>query len=317
MEILNNGRIGMASALTGTMRSGIAKATDFATNRTQFGAKIHTFGTVQEKLARMAMHQYVTESLAFMIANNMDAGSQDYHLEAAISKIFASEAAWYVTDEAIQVMGGMGFMQETGLERVMRDLRIFRIFEGTNEILRLLVGLSGFQYGGQHLKEIARAVRSPVTNMGLLMDETSKRARRAIGLSKMEGVHGELVKQAEDISVTIAALAAVVQHLLLKHKKDIIHQQFQVNRVANSVIELYTAACVLSRASGSLEKNLPTAEHELRLARVWINEACQRARYNLKVSKSVFASDNFRDLRDVSDEMCSQGGVVASRPLGF
>lgn len=56
---------------------------------------------------------------------------------------FASEAAWTVTDEAIQVMGGMGFMKETGLERVMRDLRIFRIFEGTNDILRLFVALTG------------------------------------------------------------------------------------------------------------------------------------------------------------------------------
>lgn len=58
-------------------------------------------------------------------------------------QVFASEAAWTVTDEAIQVMGGMGFMKESGLERVMRDLRIFRIFEGTNDILRLFVALTG------------------------------------------------------------------------------------------------------------------------------------------------------------------------------
>ena len=57
--------------------------------------------------------------------------------------MFASEAAWWVTDEAIQIMGGMGFMKDSGLERVMRDLRIFRIFEGTNDILRLFVALSG------------------------------------------------------------------------------------------------------------------------------------------------------------------------------
>lgn len=83
--------------------------------------------------------------MAYMISGNMDRGSQDYHLEAAISKVFASEAAWYVCDEAIQIMGGMGFMKETGLERIMRDLRIFRIFEGTNDILRLFVALTGIQ----------------------------------------------------------------------------------------------------------------------------------------------------------------------------
>lgn len=73
----------------------------------------------------------------------MDAGFKDYQLEAAISKIWASEAAWYVVDETLQILGGMGYMRETGVEKVLRDTRIFRIFEGTNEILRLFVALTG------------------------------------------------------------------------------------------------------------------------------------------------------------------------------
>merc|ERR1711988_1707632 len=104
MQILNNGRFGMGAALSGTMRTVIQKATDFATNRIQFA----------------------TESMAYMVAGTMDAGYDDYQLEAAISKIFASEAAWFVTDEAIQVLGGNGYMRALGLEKVMRDLRIFR-----------------------------------------------------------------------------------------------------------------------------------------------------------------------------------------------
>ena len=100
----------------------------------------------------------------------MDSGYDDYQLEAAISKIFASEvtfylfilfilfnlfifqAAWDVTDEAIQILGGNGYMKALGLEKVMRDLRIFRIFEGTNDILRLFVALTGIQYAGGHLR---------------------------------------------------------------------------------------------------------------------------------------------------------------------
>ncbi|CAB3373408.1 Hypothetical predicted protein [Cloeon dipterum] len=143
MNILNNGRFGMGAALSGTMRAVIRKAVDHAVTRVQFGHTLKEYGAIQEKIARMAMLQYVTESMAYMISSNMDSGSVDYHLEAAISKIFASEAAWYVTDEAIQILGGMGFMKDTGLERVMRDLRIFRIFEGTNDILRLFVALTG------------------------------------------------------------------------------------------------------------------------------------------------------------------------------
>lgn len=87
MNILNNGRFGMAAALSGTMRSCIKKATDFATQRIQFGRRIDSYGSIQEKLARMSMVHYVTESMAYMISGNMDNGSQDYHLEAAISKV--------------------------------------------------------------------------------------------------------------------------------------------------------------------------------------------------------------------------------------
>lgn len=87
MNILNNGRFGMAAALSGTMRAVTKKAVDHATTRVQFGTRIDSFGTIQEKIARMAVLHYVTESLAYMISGNMDSGSQDYHLEAAISKV--------------------------------------------------------------------------------------------------------------------------------------------------------------------------------------------------------------------------------------
>merc|ERR1712242_554188 len=159
MAILNNGRFGMGAALSGTMRSVITKASEFATQRTQFGGRIDSYGAIQEKIARMSMIHYATESVAYMVSGLMDQGYQDYQLEAAISKIFASEATWFVTDEAIQVLGGMGYMRDCGLEKVMRDLRIFRIFEGTNDILRLFVALTGIQYAGGHLRELQAAVK--------------------------------------------------------------------------------------------------------------------------------------------------------------
>lgn len=115
MNILNNGRFGMAAALSGTMKASTKAAIQHATARVQFGRRIDSYGTIQEKyevklmhntlsyinrcwvnlrLARMAMLHYVTESMAYMISSNMDKGSTDFQLEAAISKVFASEAAW-------------------------------------------------------------------------------------------------------------------------------------------------------------------------------------------------------------------------------
>lgn len=87
MNILNNGRFGMGAALSGTMRASIAKAVDFSTNRVQFGRKIDSYGAIQEKIARMAMLHYVCESMAYMVAGNMDRGFTDFQIEAAISKV--------------------------------------------------------------------------------------------------------------------------------------------------------------------------------------------------------------------------------------
>merc|ERR1712062_427998 len=161
MQILNNGRFGMAAALSGTMRAGITKAVEHATQRNQFGAKIDTYGTIQEKIARMSMVHYATESMAYMVSGIMDSGATDYQLEAAISKVYASESAWFVTDEAIQILGGMGYMKDCGIEKVMRDLRIFRIFEGTNDILRFVCCPHRYSICWWTFKRIAKCCETP------------------------------------------------------------------------------------------------------------------------------------------------------------
>lgn len=123
---------------------------------------------------------------------------------SAFFQVFASEAAWYVCDEAIQILGGMGFMKETGLERVLRDLRIFRIFEGTNDILRLFVALTGIQYAGSHLKELQQAFKNPAANLGLIFGEAAKRAARTVGLSSPPSmshlVHSELASSSNQVA---------------------------------------------------------------------------------------------------------------------
>merc|ERR1719266_2246173 len=203
MQILNNGRFGMAAALSGTMRAGIKKAVEHATQRNQFGSRIDSYGAIQEKIARMSMLHYATESLAYMVSGIMDNKHTDYQLEAAISKVFASESAWFVTDEVIQILGGMGYMKDCGIEKVMRDLRIFRIFEGTNDILRLFVALTGIQYAGGHLRELQKAVQDPISNFGVVMGEVAKRGKQKIGIGAgnmlSDSVHPNLVDQAAQV----------------------------------------------------------------------------------------------------------------------
>ncbi|KAF7231689.1 very long-chain specific acyl-CoA dehydrogenase, mitochondrial [Nothobranchius furzeri] len=321
MNILNNGRFGMAAALSGTMKSVIIKAVDHAANRTQFGNKIHTYGAIQEKIARMTMLQYVTESMAYMISGNMDSGAAEFQIEAAISKIFASEAAWTVADESIQVMGGMGFMKDPGVERVMRDLRIFRIFEGTNDILRLFVALNGFQNAGNHLKSLQKALKNPIGNAGLIAGEITKRAKRKAGLSTgltLQGsIHPELAQSGDLTVKAIEQFGEVIEKLLIKHGKKIIDEQFVLKRVADCAIDLYAMVVVLSRASRSLGQGHPSAQHEKMLCDTWCVEAYDRVVRDVKLLQSAQSKQLFNNMRSISAAVVENRGVVSPHPLGF
>jgi len=302
------------------MRSVITKAADHATQRAQFGSRIDSFQAIQEKLARMSMCQYATESIAYMVAGTMDRGYEDYQLEAAISKIFASEAAWYVTDEGIQVLGGNGYMKSLGLEKVMRDLRIWRIFEGTNDILRIFIALTGMNYAGSHLRELQAAMKKPISNFGVLMGEASKRTRGGLGIgsrnSLVNEVHPNLVSEAGKLCKATEMFGQTVEKLLLKYGKDVINEQFLLTRVADAVIDIYVMACVISRCTQSLNQEVYSASHEEDMTKVWCDEAFCRVEKNLSLVNDPAALNNFQKIVQISQGVSDRVGPVQGHPLG-
>ncbi|KAL7982982.1 hypothetical protein Chor_013588 [Crotalus horridus] len=263
----------------------------------------------------------VENSMAYMISANMDRGASDFQIEAAISKVFGSEAAWTVSDECIQTMGGMGFMKESGVEQVMRDLRIFRIFEGTNEILRLFIALYGFQNAGNQLRGLQQAVKNPFGNAGLLVSEAGKRVRRRAGLGtglSLKGVvHPSLESSSEQAVQAIDLFAGVIENQLLKHGKKVVEEQFMLKQIADSAIDVYAMVVVLSRASRALEQGQATAQHEKVLCETWCMEAHQRITQNLTSLSSSSTQQIFKNFRVISKAMVEKGGVVSPYTLGF
>lgn len=298
------------------MRMCIQRATEHVTQRETFGNKLETYGGVQEKIAKMSMLQYVNQSIAYMLSGNMDLGSNDFHLEAAISKVFASDSAWYVCDETIQILGGMGFMTDTGVERFLRDLRIYRIYEGANDILKLFVALTGMQYAGNHLKEVQKALKNPVGNLGLIFKEVTKKYGFG-GVDVTALAHPSLSSSAKLCGESIDAFGRSVTSLLIKYGKNIVHEQFHLNKIAESAIDIHAMACVLSRASTSIKLNLPSADHEKLMVDAWCVEAHDRVQVNMRKIQSSEFNENFKRMAQISMNACEAKDVVQKHPVGF
>ncbi|KAK6048242.1 hypothetical protein COOONC_14253 [Cooperia oncophora] len=176
----------------------------------------------------MVARHYATESIVYLLAANMDRGIQDYQLEAAIGKVAASENAWYVCDEAIQLHGGMGFMKDCGLERVMRELanlqvalNLDQIFEGANDVMRLFVALTGAQHAGRHLQQVAKEIKSG--GFGTLFGQVVKRATGgSTGADFAAVVDPALTDSAKKLDDCINEFGKTVEKLLMKYKKGIV-----------------------------------------------------------------------------------------------
>jgi len=119
-----------------------------------FARAIGEFGLIKDKIAAMMAETYALESMTYLTTGLVDRNVDDYSVESAICKVYGSEALWRVVNETLQIAAGIGYMQEYPYERMLRDSRINLIFEGTNEILRCFIALSGMQGPGKALADL-------------------------------------------------------------------------------------------------------------------------------------------------------------------
>jgi len=289
MEILNNGRTGLGGGAVGGMKTCIALATKYAKERKTFGQSIAEFGLIQEKIANMAVDCFAAESVVWMVAHYIDSGHSDYSVEAAISKVFASEAMWRTANEAMQIAAGNGYMKEYPYERIVRDSRILTIFEGTSEILRLYIALSGMKDSGQMLKELKAGVddifNNPIKGFGVLTNYTGRRFTQLTSLGR-DRLVGSVPEALQDEALVYEKytleLARMTDVLLRRHGKHIIGKQFAMKRVADVVTDLFVGMCVLSRVASMSAEEGPRYRQALTIARLFTQAAKRRMNQNLR-----------------------------------
>lgn len=281
MSILNNGRTGLGGGCVGAMKECIRLASKQAKERKQFGRPIADFTLIKEKIAKMTVNCFAAESVVYMVSHYIDSKMTDFSVEAAISKVFATEALWETAYEALQVAGGNGFMREFPYEMIVRDARINMIFEGTNEILRLYIALSGMKDAGASLKELQKSVNNifndPIKGFGVLSAYASKKLSELTPLGRDTlSVNSALLEDAAIYEQGTKDFARAVESVLRRYGSDIIGTQLITKRVADSATALFVGLCVLSRVNSMLNARDPeSCTRERAISKIFARQ-CRR-----------------------------------------
>lgn len=280
VNILNIGRIKLAASAIGASKEVVNKSVNYANERTQFGLQISKYGAIRYKLAEMAVKIWATEAAIYragqniddayeaLIAGGMDSGkaklksTEQYAVECAILKVYGSEALDYVVDEGVQIYGGMGYSAEAPMDRSYRDARINRIFEGTNEINRLLTV-------DMMLK---RAMKGELD----LMTPATKVAKELLEIPDFTGDDDEgffapekkVLRNLKKATLMIAG--AAVQKLMMTLEKE---QEILMN-IADMASLVYISETALLRAEKMVCSSSEQACNlQMDIARVYLHEA--------------------------------------------
>ena len=277
-NVLNYGRFKLAAMCSGGARAIVGNAATYAVQRKQFGQPIASFGAIKHKLAEIAIREFAVESMLYRTAGLIDAaidanrptaGStgdgvlaalEEFAIEASILKVAGSEMIDYAVDENVQIHGGNGFVRDYPAERMYRDARVNRIFEGTNEINRLLIPgmlIRRALKGGLPLIPAARRLQDEILTPSFPeppSDEPLDNERRTVAAMK---------------KVALMVLGTAMQ----TYGDKLTDQQEVLTLAADVIIDVFAAESVLLRASqsGRLQSDLKTAAAE-----VYITDAAAR-----------------------------------------
>ncbi|OJW77263.1 MAG: acyl-CoA dehydrogenase [Bacteroidetes bacterium 46-16] len=292
-NILNIGRLKLCAATIGGAKRGVAIATEYAATREQFKVPIATFGAIQHKLAEMTIRAFAADSSLYRVAKWIDekekslleegkpesetllGAAEEYAIECAMLKVIGSEALDYVVDEGVQIFGGNGYSDEYNVSRAYRDSRINRIFEGTNEINRLLtldMYLKRAMKGRIDLMSPAMAVQKELTSIPDFGEDDTPFA-------------AELKAIASFKKAILMCAGAAVQKLMMKIESE---QEILMN-LADMLIDTFQAESILLRAIKMQQNGHEFASLAIDAARTYIADAADRINHSGKCAINAFA----------------------------
>ena len=281
-NVLNFGRFKLGAMCSGGAREAIGEAAKYASTRKQFGVAIATFGAIKHKLGEMTARQYALESMMYRTAGLIDqriAGAPDkqaddpmpmlqaleeFAVEASIAKVLGSETVDYVIDENLQIHGGNGFVHDYPAEGHYRDARVNRIFEGTNEINRLLIPgmlMKKALKGELPLLAAAKQLQDEIMSPSMALPETSDEP---------------LLDETRACTVFKKVVLLVAGTAMQRYGTKLEQEQEVLSYLADILIDAYTAESAVLRARDAAARKLANADAHADAARVTTNEAAGR-----------------------------------------
>jgi len=279
-NILNVGRYKLAVGAVGSAKRALEIATNYAKERKQFKTPLANFTLIKNKLANMAIKTYAAESSVYRtvglfdtalnrLGDKADEGAEvakaiaDYAIECSINKVFATEVLDYCVDEGVQIHGGYGFMSEYEIENMYRDSRINRIFEGTNEINRLLIPDT----------LVKKAMKGELP----LMQAAASLQEELMSYYPQEIEDAPLAAEKHLIDMTRKIILMVAGSALMKYQQAISKEQELLAFSADMLIELYAMDSVVKRTERAIAATgLENAQQKLEMTTVFVQEAFDR-----------------------------------------
>jgi acyl-CoA dehydrogenase family protein 9 len=313
MNVLNTGRLSLGSGSVGGMKTAISLATNHAKTRKQFGQSISNYGMIQEKLATMAANIYASESLVYFTTGRMNQGQSEFSLESAICKVYCSEKLWETVDKSLQIAAGNGYMREYPYERMMRDARINLIFEGTNEILRVYIALTGMKEPSDKLVElgkvadVSQVLNDPIKSLGVLSNFAKGRISKMIGTKTFTKIHADLNDDGEKLMSLINEFSIKVENTIIRLGKKIIGNEMPQMRIANMCIELFVQIAVLSRTT-SILNNSSVSESDKNYVKSITTLVCSKSRESFLANSRRLGSDFDKSIPSLSQQVAERDG---------
>lgn len=254
MNVLNNGRMSLGTGSVGGIKRLLELASERVHDRRQFGQPIGEFELVRDKIAWMTQLLYGLESFSYLVTGMYDRGVEDVSLESAMVKVAGTEALWYAVNRAFQLAGGEAYMNDQPYAKILRDTRIYPIFEGANDVLRAFVALSGLKVLGDELEGLSDLdLLSPVRSGGLVLDYVLGKVKRTVAPPRLTAVHEELASLAEPLTDQVQRLRDAAEGELRRHGTGVRERQLVQKRLAHAATDICGQVATLSRLSSSLE----------------------------------------------------------------